>query len=145
MTESILVFSCGCSRIIDIPQEMDACMIKVTNLGKTEQYDIPCMRINANPSIFVEMRSTRPEWALEMHEFLPMDFRTLPGIDIKKVQAAFKSYEEFYERAVVPLCWIPDLMKGHGRFYGCYIDSVDKLGRRYGHLRVVGSEDAVEE
>lgn len=127
-----IIMRCGCYAPTFVPPEKNEVRYLVKSPDGTEEYSVQCVRIG--PELFMDKGEERPQWMQDYHVSLKLDTRLLPDSNWQKFEHIFADLRG--KGPTVPVCWLPDLFAGRGRFFGFWkTQSVN--ARVYGHLSVV--------
>ena len=135
-----LIHRCGCSiGGVTIPDNVDEYTIEVPSQTK-EVFRLRFKRTSSD--VFVDARDPTPDWARGLHQMIPLDVKSLKGltqVGLVKVLAIISPWSKAVGYPCVPICMLPELMRGSGRFYGVWRNE-EIPGVQHKHLRLVQKE-----
>lgn len=146
MLPSTLILRCGCTFTANMPDNATGALYGIQSPFNVEdKYHITLQRISQAPPTFLEADDDKkPEWARHCHHMIAFDITSFSQANWK----GFPVFEEIRERfgAMVPQCWLPDILNGRGRFYGLWQFQTDARWKSAkGGFRVLdGGETKVE-
>lgn len=136
LVSSTVIYSCGCVVLVSIDDSLKETILTLQSPDSTEKYSMKLRRIITLPSTFIELpQEDKPEWTKYCHAMTPFDINTFPEANIRAFEDLFASYYVRFGK-VVPMCWLPDLLAGYGRFYGLWPKRQTTQTSK-NHLRIV--------
>lgn len=135
MHQAHVIYGCGCVVVQPFQDTRVEMTVPLMSPNK-ETFDLRVLKLMEAPLTYIEAQQERPEWAEGFHHLVPFDLARFPEANVEKFQHLFMPLAEKFG-AVIPACWLPELIGGRGKFYGFWKHQVTPQGRRYGHLQVV--------
>lgn len=139
---AILIHRCGCHLSLPLPEGQDEYVIDVRGPNQVDRFKLRFRRIT--PDTFVDALDPTPEWARALHQMVPLDVKKLKGVTplgMTRLMAILGPWTRAVGAPVVPMCMLPELMTGSGRFFGIW-RTAEVPGVVHGHLRLI-DKDAV--
>lgn len=136
IVDSTILYTCGCTSVFPLPSDASTCQIPMQEPGGTDIFGMEIVRVSDIPSVFVEAGSPRPDWATTCHVMVWFDVRVFGQANQREFDHLFKPFRDQFG-PLVPACWLPDIMRGSGRFFGLWRSQKPAPGRPVQHLRLL--------
>lgn len=141
-----VIYKCGCTSVLPVITEGDIGQVGLSS-SDGKQWSVTVRRVAVEPPTFLEVPDGRekPEWATHCHNLVALDFNRIPEVEPEIIRPLIEPFKTEFGVDMIPLCWLPELLGGRGRFYRMWRWSPPlKTKTTRGHLRVVEMHDEDE-